>query len=300
MNNLQPIVSELKKLKVQQNRTPQVRWAVIHSVSPLRIRLDEDVLPLAGTPQTLVNPELLEVGMRVEVLFQNNRAIIQGIGGGSPAAGGAPEAILYFTANDSFEKADYPNIRAIRVRVQGAGGGGGSAAAASSGQSSAGQGGGGGGYAESFITDLDSLPGSVPITVGAGGVPGGTGGTSSFGTITVATGGGGGWAKPNSPYAMYVPGGPPGVGTAGDLLISGGGGGCGSAHGTLCASGAGGSSQLGGGGRSRGTGGGSSGEPGDNGGLYGGGGSGGSANAGSSARTGGTGAPGIVILELYR
>lgn len=207
---------------------------------------------------------------------------------------------IYFTANDSFEKADYPNVRAIRVRVQGAGGGGGSAHAATSGQSSAGQGGGGGGYAESFITDLDSLPSSVPITIGAGGVPGGTGGSSSFGDITVATGGGGGWTKPNTPYAMYVPGGPGGIGTAGDLLISGGGGGCGSAHATLCTGGSGGSSQLGGGGQSRGTGAGSGGETGSNGGLYGGGGSGASANSGSTARTGGTGAPGIVILELYR
>src|SRR5690606_4443808 len=82
---------------------------------------------------------------------------------------------LYFYTSDTFEKADYdPWLRAIRVRLVGAGGAGGADTAAN------GAGGGGaGGYAEAFITDIDGLSSSVAITIGAGGT--GVNGTGSAG-----------------------------------------------------------------------------------------------------------------------
>src|SRR5690606_39257873 len=60
----------------------------------------------------------------------------------------------YFTSSDTFDKDDYPGLRAIRVRVVGGGGAGGGAQTATSGNFSYGTGGGGGEYAEGFITDI--------------------------------------------------------------------------------------------------------------------------------------------------
>ncbi len=218
-----------------------------------------------------------------------------------------PRQVLYYTANGTFKKADYPWLRAIRVRVQGGGGAGGGAAATSGAIQSFGQGGGGGGYAESFITDIASLAATITVTRGAGGTGvaaggGNAGGTSSFGSLVVATGGTGGMCKPASIYTAYVSAGNGGVGTAGDLRIAGHAGGCGSGdHYGLCASGSGGGSVLGGGGASQGTGAGGGTMGGQAGGNYGGGGSGSTNNGGGSTsnRGGGAGAPGIVIVELY-
>lgn len=211
---------------------------------------------------------------------------------------------LYFTSSDTFDKGDYPWLRALRVRLVGGGGaGGGSIATSSSGNHSNGVGGSAGGYAEAFITDIDALAASVTVTVGAGGAgvtasTGGSGGSSSFGALVAASGGIGGQAKPATPYSTYLSASPGGVGTAGDLLIQGQGGGIGAGSNTLGTGGTGGSSQLGGGGPGAGSG--SSSARGGDGGNYGGGGGGSftTAVAGSS-QPGGNGGPGIVIVELF-
>jgi hypothetical protein len=103
---------------------------------------------------------------------------------------------VYFTSSGTFSKADYPWLRAIRVKVQGAGGGGGGCPATGATQISVGGPGGGGVYAESFITDIAGLDASVTVTRGAGGAGGAaganngaTGGTSSFGALVSANGG---------------------------------------------------------------------------------------------------------------
>jgi hypothetical protein len=88
-----------------------------------------------------------------------------GPGGGLPSNAFAFVETVYFTSNGTFTKADYPWLRAIRVKCQGGGGGGGRAVATSSSTVSAGDGGGGGGYAESFITNIASLDASVTVTL---------------------------------------------------------------------------------------------------------------------------------------
>ena len=193
---------------------------------------------------------------------------------------------LYFTSSGDFKKADFPWLRAIRVKCQGAGGAGGSIQNGT-GVSGAGS---GGGYAESFIADIESLPDTVQVTVGAGGTTvtggdGNPGGDSSFGSIVEATGGGGGGSNGSTST--------PGAGT-GDFNIDGGWGAPGGS-GTDFPSGVGGSSYMGSGGAGR--------RHGSNG--FGGvgrgyGGGGGACRQGTSGTaTGGNGADGIVIVELY-
>ena len=113
----------------------------------------------------------------------------------------------YYTSDGTFAKADPLGtgdigLRAIRVRLVGAGGGG-AGCAANPGATSrqVGRSGGGGGYGESFITDIAGLDASVTVTRGAGGTggaaganSGSAGGTSSFGALVSASGGGGGVA----------------------------------------------------------------------------------------------------------
>jgi len=139
----------------------------------------------------------------------------------TPATGFTYVTQIRYTSNGQFNKADYPWLRAIRVRCQGGGGGGGGAQGANRGS----QGGGGGGYAESFITDIAGLPSSVTVTRGGGG-SGGSGGangsagsSSSFDALVVASGGDGG-SQAGGLQNLGVGG----VGTAGDLLVSGSGG----------------------------------------------------------------------------
>jgi hypothetical protein len=82
---------------------------------------------------------------------------------------------VYFTSSGTFTKADYPWLRAIRVKCQGGGGGGGGAATTGVGQQAISSGGAGGAYAESFITNIAGLDASVTVTRGAGGTGGAAG-----------------------------------------------------------------------------------------------------------------------------
>jgi hypothetical protein len=207
----------------------------------------------------------------------------------------------YYTSSGTFLKADPLGtgpigLRAIRVRMVGGGGGG----AGMTDAESAGGGGGGGGYAESFITDIASLPGSVDVTRGSGG-PGGTGkangtagGASSFDTLVVGNGGGQGFADNTTAVNQAFPG-TGGSGT-GDVVFEGGDGSPPPPQGQSRLS-YGGASHLGG---QRATPtplnfGGDSGREGR---QYGGGGSGASRRAAGSTN-GAAGANGIVIIDCF-
>jgi len=219
---------------------------------------------------------------------------------------------LYFTSSGTFNKAEYPWLRAIKIRLVGGGGSGAGAGATTSSQGAAGSGGGGGGYAERFYTNINSLNSSITVTVGAGGTVsaggnGSTGGVSEFGQSgdawrTRATGGtGGGWNLGSTSGGTLRQGGQGGSGTNGDLLLSGGPGQMFivffiSAFNSL--SGNGGNSFFGGGavGIAPNINSGADGQAG----FRGGGGSGG-INLGTqaNARPGGVGGDGIVIIDLY-
>jgi hypothetical protein len=218
-------------------------------------------------------------------------------------------ATLKYTSSGTFVKANYPDVRGVRMRVQGGGGAGGGAAVTSAGQCSGGTGGGGGGYAWRFLT-IASFGASETVTVGAGGVGvsggnGGNGGTSLVGSFLSANGGAGGLVR---------------VASGVEFAYSGGAGGTSSTSGTgsnvygsagqpvimwnssfLGVSGSGGSSFLGGGATQRYT----TSSPQSRGGLsgqpYGGGGSGAlhSQNV-TSGTAGGDGANGIVLIDLYK
>lgn len=100
---------------------------------------------------------------------------------------------LYYTSNGTFKKADYPGLRAVKVKAQGGGGAGGGRSGSGP---SVGAGGGGGGYGEKFILADDLAP-SESITVGQGGSGRGAnsglaGSASSFGNHITARGGDGG------------------------------------------------------------------------------------------------------------
>lgn len=206
---------------------------------------------------------------------------------------------LYYTSSDTFTKASYPWLKAVKVKLVGGGGAGGGANGTGAGQSSAGSGGAAGGYAESFIPVV-SIPASVTVTVGAGGagVTGGSGtagGPSSFGSLVVAAGGGsGGTMSAASPIRVF--GGSNGAtATAGDLRIRGGDSGFAVCLGPSSAGGIGGNTPLGTGGR-----GGATNLAGREGGGYGAGGGGARKHENSAGDIpGGNGAPGIVIVELY-
>jgi len=205
------------------------------------------------------------------------------------AAAGVPSyqyvSTVTFTASGTFDKATYPWLRAVRVRVQG-GGGGGRGPSATSGASGITAGGGAaGGYSEKWIA-ASGLGASETVTIGAGGAGGAAGGnngadggTSSFGLHCSATGGGFGSNG----------GGIGGQGTGGDINGAGGAGGHRSAtETTSVVSGHGGSSVFAGGGYGQ-----VSQLAGGNGSLGSGGG------GGYNNRAGGNGGAGIVIVELF-
>lgn len=198
-----------------------------------------------------------------------------------------------------FEKADYPWLANVRVKVQ-AGGGGAAGAQADAGELVATVGGAGGGYSEQFIA-VGSLGASESIVVGAGGsagdfdTAGGVGGNSSFGGFAVANGGAGGTVGMSSGSAVSAFSGVPGpLAGVGELKTGGGAsGGALRLSGFEGQSGQGGESHLGHGGFQRSNNGGGGASRG-----YGGGAAG--ALARNNTTVGGTaGGSGIVIVELY-
>lgn len=210
---------------------------------------------------------------------------------------------VIYTSSGSFAKASWPGLRAIRIIAVGGGGAGAGAAAASATMNAYGTGGGSGAYAETFML-TDSLAASTAVTVGAGGSAtgstGNNGSTSSFGSLVVAGGGIGGNIKATSTLGGYVPGGPGGVATAGQIRQGGSPGHAGAGANTLANGGNGGSSIFGGGGHAPATGAGSGANAGSPGTAYGAGGGGAAVNGGGGARSGGAGAAGVVIVEIYR
>jgi hypothetical protein len=218
---------------------------------------------------------------------------------------------LYFTSSGSFTKATYPWLRAIRVKTVGGGAGGAGCATTGAGQVAVGGAGGGAATAESFITDIGSLAGTVTVTVGAGGsggigsANGNDGGESSFGNGLAyevsALGGNSG----SSLAAGAVPRQTGNSGTTqttgvGDLVLPGST----SLPRILMTDSAtvvvrpnGGSSSIGFGSIGASS---SSGIDGGSGSNYGAGGTGGmNAQNQGTARDGGSGSNGIVIIELY-
>jgi hypothetical protein len=219
---------------------------------------------------------------------------------------------LYYTSSGTFTKATYPWLKAIRVKVQGAGGGSGGVNVTAEAGAAASEGGAAGAYGERFLTDISSLASSVTVTVGAGGTAGAgsnqasgtSGGSSSFGDILAGGGSGGAHGFPvNSAFA--APFGAEGSAVASncDVVFPGKNGEAplvvnysrltfqGSGRG-----GNGGDSFLGRGGRP-----GNAAAGGVNVGVLGGGGGGRNLgnDGGSGSATGAAGGNGIVIVELY-
>ena len=77
---LAPIVAEIRRLRERITRAPRFVWATVTSASPLRIRVDGDADPLAGTPSSTVGS--LSNGARVFCVIQNGRCTIIGRAGG--------------------------------------------------------------------------------------------------------------------------------------------------------------------------------------------------------------------------
>lgn len=272
----------------------------VSATDPLEVVLD-GIGPVAAL--TLVDEAALAPGDRVRCELAGRRVIVHGIAGGPRGYRFVGE--VRFESSGTFRKADYPGLRAIRPRVQGAGGaGGGAQTSAVTSASSKGGGGGAGAYAESFIDDIESLDDEITVTVGAGGTgvsasTGNTGGGSSFGDLVACGGGAGGGTVVHTSVGIGAIGGTGGIATAGDLRIQGGDGVNGWGMNARAIGGGGGSSVLGFGGRGAVLGSDPQVVAGIAGRGYGGGG-GGAANSGTaSAGTGGAGAPGIVIVELY-
>jgi hypothetical protein len=204
--------------------------------------------------------------------------------------------------DDTFDKGDYPWLRAVMVYAQGGGGGGGGAAATGAGELSIGGGGRGGSFGRRMIA-VATLPASVTVTIGAGGVGGsgsngGVGGSTTFGSLLTAPGGGGGDKQGPTTILQTAQAGDAGtVSSTGDINTAGGAGGPG--IGVYAAStngvqgGQGGDSFFGSGGGSINSGAGNDGV------LFGGGGGGAARKESLSAADGGDGASGIVVVELY-
>jgi len=209
---------------------------------------------------------------------------------------------LQFTSDGTFSKADYPWLRAIRVKCQGAGGGSGGCATTGAGAGANSAGGGGGGYAESFITNIAGLDASITVTRGAGGAAGASGdnagsagGSSSFGTVVSAAGGGGGLGSGAFARAVFN-GADGGTSNTGDFTISGAGAGFSEGSSTVVRNGQSGAGFLAAAIPTRIT---FSSQAAVAGNLYGGGARGGAHVQNTAARAGAAGGNGIVVVELY-
>lgn len=143
-------------------------------------------------------------------------------------AGYVYQQTVYYTASDTFTKASYPGIRAVRIRCVGGGGGSGGAATTAAGEGATSGGAAGGTYSEAFVLAA-TLGTSETVTVGAGGTAGaagnntgGVGGTTSLGTLCVANGGTQSAGAPATNTTTGVSGGVPvTTGSVGDLIIAG-------------------------------------------------------------------------------
>jgi hypothetical protein len=209
--------------------------------------------------------------------------------------------ILYFKnpGTFQFQKATYPWLSRVFVRVQAAGGGG-PGARAKAGELVAQPGGAGGGYSEKLV-EASTLGATETIVVGKGGdagtptVDGGNGGNSSFGGLCTANGGAGGQVRMGSGSTPVCYSGTPGpLAGSGDVAQGGGaGGGSLRINGDQGQSGMGGESRLGHGGFQR-----SSTNAGGAGRGYGGGAAGAFARDGDSTN-GTAGQDGLVVVHLF-
>jgi hypothetical protein len=218
-------------------------------------------------------------------------------------AGYSLRQVQYRTASGTFDKALYPWLRAVRVRLVGGGAAGGGATATPANASSKGGGGGGGGYAEQLITDIINMPVSQPFTVGNGGngVVGGIGndGFATFwGSLTGNGGSGGNIPSGGTTDPTVVAlGGLGGSGVAGQFAVPGGPGRAGFTFNVAefrGLAGDGGQSVYSSGARGLNVS-----STGAAAGGFGGGGAGAYGAQSNIARAGGAGSPGIVIVELF-
>ncbi len=267
-----------------------------------------DIEVTTGTPDASPVAPAVPAGSFVlaEILVQN--AVTQIVNGDitdkrveAPVRGELVKTI-YYTADDTFTKADHPWLHKIRVRLVGGGGGGGGVDFVTSGEG-AGAGGGGGGYAEEEILE-ETLGTTETVTVGdagtagaagGGGGTGGTGQSSTFGALLTGAGGtgGAGMTSATDDRKISLPG-VGGAGSGGDLHISGEDGGYGEITFARTLRGhRGGRSQLSNNPREQN----SFNAVGVAGRLYGGG--GGGAVTDLTDLAGGAGAAGIVIVDLY-
>lgn len=216
----------------------------------------------------------------------------------TPGSTGLQDMIVFDQPGSyTFEKADYPKLARVKVRVQGAGGGS-AGADASADECIVRPGGTGGSYSESVI-EASSLGASVNIVVGAGGAAGagnsdgGNGGSSQFDSVT-APGGLGGTSVMGSGVSPDVVSGVNGpLAGTGDWKMGGGGSGGGiRLNGTNGISGKGGDSHMGLGGYPRSS-------QGAGTGPRGAGGGGGGALSYGNSYDGNPGGAGVVLVELY-
>lgn len=219
-----------------------ISWAATNS-GPMTLKIGSAAAaPVLSADGAVAAPGLAALG---------GRALLEYVGGafrvlsGGAGSGSAARYYWQFTASGTWTKpAGLPDDTMVAVEMWGGGGGGASVATGGSG--------GGGGYAIKRFR-LGDLPGSVPVTVGAGGAVGAAGGSSTFGSLLTAyhgggrtgTGSGAGGAGGGGEFAPggNANGSTPGVGGA-----LGGGNGSEDATGYGGGGGAGGSAVYGGGG----------------------------------------------------
>jgi hypothetical protein len=227
---------------------------------------------------------------------------------------------IVYTSDDTFEKSDFPGLRAIDVQVQAPGHGAGGAGDHNAvGQITVAGGGGAGNYARSTLT-ADQLGTAESVTIGSPGQggasrdnPGTMGGAAQFGSLVVAaTGGTGGEGGQRGDEYRVSFGGSvnaTAIGNCvGDIIVPGAQGGAGhgfgsgTSGGSYVVAGAGAQSLFGTGGFAYVTRSNNDGSNGNAGRGFGAGGSGacaiGSGWSGVNL-AGGDGAPGIVIVKLY-
>lgn len=130
---------------------------------------------------------------------------------------------VYFISSGTFDKDDYPGLRAIEVELVGGGGAGGNCEATGSGQYAVSGAGGGGAYARKFVL-ASALSDSETVTVGQGSSTADPGGTSSFGSHCWAEGGQSGATgeATSTGTAIFASGAAGGSAGLGDLVIGGG------------------------------------------------------------------------------